>query len=56
MARTISHISTLPNENSSEKTKLMNLEYELNSVSKLKYNLSILYFIGVAALMVGLFI
>lgn len=56
MSRTISHISSLPNEIPAEKTKLINLEYELDSVSKLKYNLSILYFIGVAALMFGLFI
>lgn len=56
MARTISNISAFSNELHVENTKLVDLDYELSNVKKIKHNLSVLYFVGFAAALVGLFI
>ena len=56
MARTISNITALSSDIPTEKIKVLDLNAELNNVSKLKYNLGIFYFVGFAAALVGLFI
>lgn len=56
MAQTISNISEITNAVTTENEKKLSLTEELQRVNKIKYNLGIVYFVSVVALMVTLFV